>query len=72
MPDILWFPIGMAVVLGVYSLLQARFHREPLPQYPSKDYEASAGIIRLTTTNNDQLPVGTLFSDLGSISEEDG
>ena len=74
MPNILWFPIGAAVVLGIYSLLQARFHRESLPgiQYPGEDYEASVGIIRLTTTNNDQLPMDSLFSDLGSLSEEDG
>lgn len=72
MPDIFLFPIGATVVLGVYALLQARFHREPLPQYPSKDYKASVGIIQLTTTNNDRLPMDSLFSDLGSLSEEDG
>lgn len=74
MPDIFLFPIGATVVLGVYQLLRARFHREPPPgiQYPGEDYEASVGIIRLTTTNNDQLPMDSLFSDLGSLSEEDG
>ena len=74
MPDIFWFPIGATVVLGVYQLLQARFHRELPPdiRYPSEEHEASVGIIQLTTTNNDQLPMDSLFSDLGNISEEDG
>ena len=74
MPDIFLFPIGVAVVLGVYALLPARFHRGPPPgiQYPGEEHEASVGIIRLTTTNNDQLPMNELFSDLGSFPEEDG
>ena len=74
MPNNLWFAIGAAVVLGIYSLLQARFHRESLPgiQYSNEEHEASVGIIRLTTTNNDQLPMNELFSDLGSFPEEDG
>lgn len=73
MPDIFLFPIGAAVVLGAYQLLQARPRKEPSPSihYPGEEQKASINIIRLTTTNNDRSPIGSLFSDLSSLAKED-